>query len=217
MKTIFDTLITPAKRTYTVDLIAEIIASERDNQVSIAKSSGKKDAWIDENIYFYVNNHEFRSAEISEMPCAYIYFDRSDYEKNQSMSKLPSVNQLIIELFAAGQNKTYNGGRIMMSADAAADYRLEYLQSQIIQIMMSEEAENVRIKAGVSSTIIKSIERTYYPEKDNISESVVSSKIIFELEFDEKTKYLNTTEIKELYITNRIRDELVSVSIIELN
>lgn len=217
MESIFNNLITPSKRTFAVDLIAEIIASERDNQINIAKTLGKPETWIDKNIFFNVNNHEFRSAEVSEMPSIYLYFDRTDYENRQSMSKLPSKNQLIVEAFASGQNKTDNDGNIIMSADAAADYRLEYLQAQVVQIMMSEMAENIRCRAGISSTIIKSVERTYYPEKDNTTESVVSSKLVFEIEFEEKAKYLTTTEIKELYIANHIRDELVSVLIKELN
>ena len=217
MNSIFDNLITPDIRTFAVDLLAEILVCELENQIKIAKTAGKNDAWIDKNIYFNVKNHEFRSADISEMPCVYIWFDRTDYEKKQTMTKLPSVNQLVIELFACGQNKLDDSGNIILSADASADYRLEYLQAQVKQILMSEEAENLRCRAGLSSTIIKSVERTYYPEKDNIADSVMSSKIIFEIEFDEKTKYLSGREIKELYITNNIRDEFVSFLIKELN
>lgn len=44
----------------------------------------------------------------------------------------------------------------------------------------------------------------------------MSQKIIFELDFNEKTKYLTGTKIKELYIQNHIRDELFSVLITDL-
>ena len=37
MKPIFDELIQPMMQTFAVDLIAEIISSERDNQVQIAR------------------------------------------------------------------------------------------------------------------------------------------------------------------------------------
>lgn len=217
MNLIFDSLISPDIRTYAVDLTAETLVCELENQINIAKAIGKNDAWIDKNIYFNVKNHEFRSPDTSEMPCVYIWFDRTDYGKNQTMSRLPSVNQLVVELFACGRNKSDDSGNVILSADAAADYRLEYLQTQVKQILMSEEAENLRCRAGLSSTIIKSVERTYYPEKDNIADSVISSKIIFEIEFDERTKYLSGREIKELYITNNIRDEFVSFLIKELN
>lgn len=217
MNSIFDKLIMPSKRTYAVDLISGILTGERDNQIKIAKSAGKNPAWIEQNIYFKVNNHELRGAEIFEMPSVFVYFNRTDYASHQTMSKLPSTNQLVMELFASGVNKEDLDGNIVISADAYADYRLEYLQSQVVQIMMSEAAENIRKKAGITSTIIKSVERTYSPEKDNIAESVMSSKIIFEIEFDEYTKYLAASQVKEIYIQNHIGESLVSILLDELN
>lgn len=216
MKPIFDELIQPMMQTFAVDLIAEIISSERDNQVQIARKMGKDTDWIKKYIDFQVKNHEFRSPPEHEMACIYIYFSRSDYDGSQTMSKLPSTNQLVIEAFASGENDLFDEHCVKMPSDAVADIRLDYLVSQIKQIMMSEAAENIRIKAGISSTILKSTERTFYPEKENISKSVMSQKIIFELDFNEKTKYLTGTKIKELYIQNHIRDELFSILITDL-
>lgn len=216
MKPIFDELIQPMMQTFVVDLIAEIISSERDNQVQIARKMGKKDDWIKKYIYFEVKNHEFRSPSEDSMACIYIYFTRSDYDGSQTMSKLPSTNQLVIEAFASGENDLFDEHSVKTPSDTVADIRLDYLVSQIKQIMMSEAAENIRIKSGISSTILKSTERTFYPEKENISKSVMSQKIIFELDFNEKTKYLTGIQIKELYIQNHIREHLVSVLITDL-
>lgn len=216
MKPIFEELIQPMMQTFAVDLIAEIISSERDNQVQIARKIGKDADWIKKYIDFEVKNHEFRSPSEDSMACIYIYFTRSDYDGSQTMSKLPSTNQLVIEAFASGENDLFDEHCVKTSSDTVADIRLDYLVSQIKQIMMSEAAENIRIKAGISSTILKSTERTFYPEKENISKSVMSQKIIFELDFNEKTKYLTGTKIKELYIQNQIRDELFSILITDL-
>ena len=213
MKPIFDELIPPMMQTFAVDLIAEIISSERDNQIAIARKLGKEKDWIRRCIDFEVKNHEFRSPHIHEMACVYIYFERSDYDGNQTMSKLPSTNQLVIEAYAYGDNKLNDKCSVEMSADVIADVRLDYLVAQLKQIMMSEAAENIRIKSGISSTILKSTERIFYPEKENMAQSAIGQKIIFELEFDEKTKYLTGTQIKELYIQNHIRDAIVSVLI----
>ena len=216
MEPIFDELIQPMMQTFAVDLIAEIISSERDNQVAIANKMGKGNDWIKKYIDFKVKNHEFRSPPEHEMACVYIYFSRSDYDGSQTMSKLSSTNQLVIEVFASGENDLLDECNVKMSADVVADIRLDYLVAQIKQIMMSESAENVRVKAGISSTILKSIERTFYPEKENIAKSVLSQKLIFELSFNEKTKYLTGTKIKELYIQNHIRNELLSILITDL-
>ena len=216
IKPIFNELIPPMKQTFAVDLIAEIISSERDNQVDIARKMGKDECWIKNYIDFEVKNHEFRSPHIHEMACIYIYFDRSDYDNTQTMSKLHSTNQLVIEAFASGDNDLFDEHSVKMSADTIADIRLDYLIAQVKQIMMSEAAENIRLKAGISSTVLKSVERTFYPEKENMAKSSLSQKMIFELEFDEKTKYLTGTKIKELYIQNHIRNQLVSVLITDL-
>ena len=52
MKPIFNELIQPMMQTFAVDLIAEILMSERDNQIKLAKELGKSDEWINNFIYF---------------------------------------------------------------------------------------------------------------------------------------------------------------------
>lgn len=217
MKPIFNELIQPMMQTFAVDLIAEILMSERDNQIKIAKELGKSEEWINNFIYFDIKNHQLRAANTDKMPCVYIYLDRTDYGNSQTMSKLPSTNQLVMELFTKGVNELIDENSVDVSADEIADIRLDYLIAQVKQIMMSEEAENVRCKAGIRSTVIKSHERVFAPERENIAQSVFSQKLVFELEFDEKTKYLSGTRINELYIENHIRDELIKIHLKDLS
>lgn len=62
MKPIFNELIQPMMQTFAVDLIAEIICSERDNQLEIARKMGKDEDWIKKYIDFKVKivNSEVR-------------------------------------------------------------------------------------------------------------------------------------------------------------
>lgn len=199
-------LITLMREDIFQDLLAEMFQKEVDNQVAIAQSRGYDNDFIAANIQFNVFNHNYRQADISEMPCIYIFFERSEFKPdNQFLDENTSTSKLIIELYAGGVNSEDE-----KTADCNADKRLQYLRSQIYKIFMSEAAETFRCNYGIRETLVKSWERIIPKNLGDSIQTVLAGRWIFEMTFDEPTKQLDGREIKEIYLGLKIRDEFIN-------
>lgn len=199
-------LITSMREDIFQDLIAEMFKKEVENQAVIAKSLGYSEDFIAANIWFNVFNHDFRQADISEMPCIYIFFERSEFkEDGQYLDENTSTARLIIEAYSCGINTTDE-----MTADYNADKRLQYLKSQIYKIFMSEAAETFRCNYGIKQTLVKSWTRIVPKNLGDSIQTVLAGRWIFEMTFDEPTKLLDGREIKEIYFGLKVRDEFIN-------
>ena len=207
MEAIFaDELITSMREDVFQDIIAEMFKKEVENQTVIARNLGYDEDFIAANIQFNVFNHDYRQAHISEMPCIYIFFERSEFkEDRQFLDENTATSKLIIELYAAGVNSEDKN-----TADYNADKRLQYLRSQVYKIFMSEAAETLRCNYGIKQTLVKSWERIVPKNLADSIQTVLAGRWIFELTFDESTKQLDGREIKEIYFGLKIRDEFIN-------
>ena len=207
MEAIFaDELITSMREDVFQDIIAEMFKKEVENQTVIARNLGYDEDFIAANIQFNVFNHDYRQAHIFEMPCIYIFFERSEFkEDRQFLDENTATSKLIIELYAAGVNSEDKN-----TADYNADKRLQYLRSQVYKIFMSEAAETLRCNYGIKQTLVKSWERIVPKNLADSIQTVLAGRWIFELTFDESTKQLDGCEIKEIYFGLKIRDEFIN-------
>jgi len=198
-------LITSMREDIFQDLLAEMFQKEVDNQVNIAEALGYNKDFIDANISFKVLNHNFRQVDISEMPCIYLFFERSEFKEiGQFLDENTATSKLIIEAYSGGTNTADQ------TADYNADKRLQYLKSQIYKIFMSEAAETFRCNYGIRETLVKSWERIVPKNLGDSIQTVLAGRWIFEMTFEEPTKLLEGREIKELYFGLQVRDEYIN-------
>lgn len=199
-------LITSMREDVFQDLLAEIFQKEIENQVIVAQDLGYDENFIDANIKFNVFNHNYRQADISDMPCIYLFFERSEFkETGQFLDENTATSKLIIEAYAGGVNS--GDGK---SADYNADKRLQYLKSQIYKIFMSEAAETFRCNFGIGETLVRTWERIVPKNLGDSIQTVLAGRWIFEMTFDEPTKQLEGHEIEGIFMGLQVRDELIN-------
>lgn len=209
MQQLFDSLITPMKKVIVKDLITSYITNELENQIEIAKKLGYKSEWINDNIIFNIFSKRLRMPNASEMPCVYLFFDKTEYKTNSAFPDENRANaQLVVEMYTAGKNLLdEHQHHIISDADARADSRLEYLASQIYQILCSEQAESFRNQIGILEFFPVSLVKIAAPKRENTTESIMGEKWVFEMFFDEPTMQLSGTELKELYLSTQVKEE----------
>lgn len=203
--------ITPMNFIVVRDLICELLARERENQIKIARKQGISDEEISQNYDFTIYPKRFRFPDISEMPCVYVYFNELNFPPEvQDVYEYPCDGNLQVEFYAVGEN-VENLNELVSTADENASDRLEYLTSQLFKILCSEET-NVYYTTSklVGNFTLKRWKRIQTPDETNVARTVLGALLEFNVGFDEPTCFANTTQIKELYTTLKIRDEFIS-------
>lgn len=74
-----NSIITPMNFSLARDAICQLLATERDKQIELAKEGGATEGWIHQTMDFTVFPKRFRYPDVSEMPCVFVYFNRGSF------------------------------------------------------------------------------------------------------------------------------------------
>lgn len=213
-----NSIITPMSFSLARDAICQLLATERDKQIELAKEGGATEGWIHQTMDFTVFPKRFRYPDVSEMPCVYVYFNRGSFpEDRQDLYENEFVGNMQVEYYACGLNedltdKTEDEAlKLINEAEANAEDRLNYLTAQIYKILFSEPTNLYRATDNIVHSVkLKDWERILTP-RDTLgaAEGVLAARFSFELGINEKTYYTNTLNIKEFYTKLQIREEFI--------
>lgn len=204
-------IITPMRFTLVRDAICELLASERDNQITLLKEQGFSDFEISQKFDFTVYPKRYRFPDIDEMPCVFMYFTDMEFPTDeQDIFDNYAVAKFQVEYYTAGENEE-DGINLFKTADESADDRLNYLTAQIYKTLCSEETNVYKGTQNlVKSFTLKRWKRTQTPDEANEARTILGGLFEFEVGFDEPTYYTNTIDVEEFYKTLRVRDEFIS-------
>ncbi len=211
-------LITPMNFDIASSAISEALAQERDFQLELAHRAGIDNEAIKENIDFVIFPKRFRSPDVKDMPCVYVYFDRADFpEDEQYTNENYGLFNLRFTYFAAGNSKDFidhdTNEKFVIPADAMASDRLDYLTAQLYKILCTEGFFTKSTNGIINHARLKTWERIMPPEELNQATTVLGASFVFEAGLNEKAYYCNGIDIKEFYINLSIRDEFISPAI----
>jgi hypothetical protein len=203
-------LITPMNFIVIRDAIAEVIAKERDEQLVIAKADGYTQAEIANNINFGVYSALWRPLSIEDMPAVAVYSDNMNFPADLSYgSQNYNHATFNIDCYAVGQNGVDEFGEIVRTAEQNADTRLNYLVSQIYKILFSETNWKKNTANLVTASFITGVFRIQESELNNETQGVLGYRIQLRIEFNEPTQIISGVELKQIYFSLKIRDELI--------
>lgn len=209
-----DSLIQPMAMIFVRDSICQLLASERNKQIEIAKKEGWSDEKISNLIDFTIYPKRLTFPDLSGMPCVFVYFNQVDFPAEmQDIYENYAMGNLQLEFYAAGKTETgvdSNGDKYIVKTDEEnAEDRLGYLTSQLYKILNCEANVSKGTDGLVSHSIIRKWERIKSPEDENSAVCVLGAAITLELGFSEPTSYLEAAKIKELYMTLDIQEEYI--------
>lgn len=201
-------LIPLMKRTIVRDLICKLIQTKLDEQKTIAAQNGYSDMEIDSLIDFRIYNNMYRIPDVSSMPCAIVYWDKTSFE-NGDIYENDGINTLIIDIFASGYADDKD------TAETYASNRYDYLESQIYNILCSEKACIYSATQHlVSSFVLLDLDNVYQNEADNSANAVYMGRFRFNVEIDEPTEYLDIRRIKEIYVESQANNAIIDTFIL---
>lgn len=203
-------LITPMNFIIVRDGLAEIIISERDNQVELALSKGYSSARIDNEIDFNVYSALWRPVSVEDLPAVAVYIDNMNFPTGRQYgSRNHNEATYNIDCFAVGQNGEDEFGNLVYNAEQNADRRLNYLVSQVYKILYSEKNWFKGARGVIESPFIVSAYRIQEPEQENEEYVTLGYRIQLRLGFEEPTQMITGVELREIYTTLKIREELI--------
>lgn len=211
-------LIQPMNFVLVKNAIASLIANERDNQILLAQQAGKTEDEIANDFDFTVYNSLWRPLDVKGMSAVAVYFDNSSFPTNRQYGDENwSEANFNIDCFAVGQNGINEFGEVSITAEQAADNRLNYLISQIYKIVCAERYWDKNSNGIVKNPFIVSVNRIIELGMENEESVVLGARITLRLEFNEPTEQIEGVELKNLIFNLKIRDEFISefVSIIK--
>lgn len=201
------TLISPMKKNVVRDLIYNHILKKLEEQKQIAQSQGFTAEEINSLIDFNVFNNINRIPDVSQMPCAILYWDKTEFE-NSDLYANDGINTLVVDIFACGYANTDD------TAEQYASSRYDYLESQIFNILCRESAcIYSATQKLVSSFIPLSLDNVYQNETDSSAGAVYMGRFLFRVEIDEPTEYLSTRQIKEFYFKTEAQNDIINTFI----
>lgn len=208
-------LITPMKFAIVRDAIASLIADERDNQVQLAETAGKTDQEITNDIDFGVYSALWRPLSVADLPAVAVYADSMSFPTGRQYGS-ENYNEATynIDCYAVGQNGVDEFGDTVYNAEQNADRRLNYLVAQVYKTLFSERNWFKGAKGIVEAPFIVSMSRIQEPEIDNEQYVTLGYRIQLRIEFREPTQLLTGHELRQLYITLKVRDELIDPFVI---
>jgi len=200
-------LISPMKKTVVRNLIYDHIVNKLNEQKQIAQSQGLTEDDINLLIDFNIFNNVNRVPDVSQMPCAIIYWDKTEFE-NSDLYENDGINTLVVDIFACGYANTDD------TAEQYASNRYDYLESQIFNILCRESACIYSATNNlVSSFIPLNIDNVYQNEADSSAGAVYMGRFLFRVEIDEPTEYLSARQIKEFYFKTEAQNDIISTFI----
>lgn len=196
------------------DAICQLLASERDRQIEIAREQGWTEDKISNLLDFIIYPKRLTFPDVSGMPCVFVYFNQLDFPADQQdIYENYAIGNLQFEFYAAGKTETgtdLKGNKIIIKTDEEnAEDRLSYLAAQLYKILNCEKNVSKGTDGLVDHSIIKKWERIKSPEDKNSAVCVLGAAITLELGFSEPTSYLEAAKIKELYMTLNIQEEYI--------
>ena len=200
------------------DAICQLLATERDKQIELAKEGGASDEWVHQTMDFTVFPKRFRYPDVSEMPCVFVYFNRGTFpEDSQDAYENEFIANMQVEYYACGLNEELTDKtedeilKLINKAESNAEDRLNYLTAQLYKILFSEPTNLYRATDNIVHSVrLKDWERILTP-RDTLgaAEGVLAARFSFELGINEETYYTNTLNIKEFYTKLQIREEFI--------
>lgn len=211
-------IITPMNFSLARDAICQLLATERDKQIELAKEGGASDEWVHQTMDFTVFPKRFRYPDVSEMPCVFVYFNRGTFpEDSQDAYENEFIANMQVEYYACGLNEELTDKtedeilKLINKAESNAEDRLNYLTAQLYKILFSEPTNLYRATDNIVHSVrLKDWERILTP-RDTLgaAEGVLAARFSFELGINEETYYTNTLNIKEFYTKLQIREEFI--------
>ena len=211
-------IITPMNFSLARDAICQLLATERDKQIELAKEGGASDEWVHQTMDFTVFPKRFRYPDVSEMPCVFVYFNRGTFpEDSQDAYENEFIANMQVEYYACGLNEELTDKtedeilKLINKAESNAEDRLNYLTAQLYKILFSEPTNLYRATDNIVHSVrLKGWERILTP-RDTLgaAEGVLAARFSFELGINEETYYTNTLNIKEFYTKLQIREEFI--------
>lgn len=207
-------IIKPMNMTIVRDAICQLLASERNKQLEIAKNEGWSEDEIANNLDFIIYPKRLTFPDVSGMPCVFVYFNQLDFPAElQDIYDNYAMGNLQLEFYAAGKTETgkdSKGNKIIIKTDEEnAEDRLSYLSAQLYKILNCEANVSKGTDGLVNHSIVKKWERIKSPEDENSAVCVLGAAMTLELGFSEPTSYLDAAKIKELYMTLEIQEEYI--------
>lgn len=196
-------LITPMKRIIARDLIYNLLLKRLKEQKEIAAQKGYTDAEISSFIDFNIFNNTNRIPDISFMPCAVIYWDKTEFQ-NGDIYENDGINTLIVDIYASGYADDKE------TAENYASNRYDYLESQIYNMLCAETAKiYTETKHLVIGFTLLDLDNVYQNEVESSAGAVYMGRFRFNVEIDEPTEYLETRTIKEIYVNSEVQNAII--------
>lgn len=195
-------LIRPMAYSLVRDAICQLVANKRDEQIKIALDMGLTPNQIARDIDFTIYPKRFRVPNVEDMPCVYIYFNKTDFEQ-VTMDENYALSTLCVDYYCSGENLNN------LSADENACNRLDYLTAQLYNILLSECNLINYTNKIVDHQRLKTWELILVPDELNQIATVLGASFKIELGFYEPLLKGTLAKIKEYYISLGINDKFI--------
>jgi hypothetical protein len=200
-------IITPMNFDLVKAALATLLATERDNQLTLLANAGTPQDEIDNDYYFNVVKDLFRLPDVEELPCVTIYNASGDFGtgmgKNYRGSKWHTY-QVAIDCYSVSTAE--DDAR----SDKLCAERLDYLWSQVFKSLMSEENFYVGLSSIIRNKEFRNWEQKTVRVGDETAETILAIQSTLELQFEEGVELITGEAFETLVTSLEIDDQFIS-------
>ena len=189
--------------------MASMLATERDNQLTLAAAAGKTEAEVANDYDFNVFKDLYRFPDASQLPAVNIRNHRGAFGQGSpnTMGTRWHGYQVAIECYGIS---TAEGDE---RSDKLAADRLDYLFAQVFHTFEAEENFHKGLNTIVRKASFEGWEQHKYEvggSEEDTAYSILAISAIYDLQFEEPTEIISGVAFEELVANLHIREEFIS-------